>query len=307
MRTTKMDQLSGLVFGSFVADALALGAHWIYDQDELQHSFGRITDFLTPRKNSYHPHKHAGEQTHYGDQALILLDSLAVQRRYDHADFAQRWQHLWVNYPDYIDQATKDTLKNLEKGIPHDQAASSSEELGGAARLAPLLGLLADASLENSLVAARQQTALTHESPIALDSAEFLTRIVHAVLNGEEIKVAIDCAANANYTVLSPQEMLDRVAATQALSVREATFTLGLSCPVVKALPTTIALLMRFPDDLEAALIENVMAGGDSAVRGLAVGMILGARHGKNAIPERWINNLKNTSRITAFLEKLSK
>jgi hypothetical protein len=28
------DKLAGLLYGSFIADALALGAHWIYDQEE---------------------------------------------------------------------------------------------------------------------------------------------------------------------------------------------------------------------------------------------------------------------------------
>ena len=28
------DHIAGLLYGSFVTDSLALGAHWIYDQDE---------------------------------------------------------------------------------------------------------------------------------------------------------------------------------------------------------------------------------------------------------------------------------
>ena len=74
MNHHEYDKLAGLLYGSFIADALALGAHWIYDQEELRRDFGRVTDFLDPREDSYHPSKKRGEQTHYGDQALTLMN-----------------------------------------------------------------------------------------------------------------------------------------------------------------------------------------------------------------------------------------
>ncbi|MGA2940205.1 MAG: ADP-ribosylglycohydrolase family protein, partial [Syntrophobacteraceae bacterium] len=44
------------------------------------------------------------------------------------------------------------------------------------------------------------------------------------------------------------------------------------------------------PLNLREALVENVMAGGDSAARGLVVGMILGAHLGFEAIPSEWLS-----------------
>ena len=49
---------------------------------------------------------------------------------------------MWDGYPDYFDQATKETLKHLNAGTPAKEAASKSNELGGAARIAPLLALM---------------------------------------------------------------------------------------------------------------------------------------------------------------------
>lgn len=297
MGSQKFSQLSGLVYGSFAADSLALGAHWIYDQEKLLATFGRVTDLRAPLQDSYHPKKGQGDQTHYGDQALVLLDSLAASGRYDHADFAQRWQSLWIDYPDYFDHATKETLANGR--------ASESEELGGAARIAPLLAQLADEPLENIIQAARDQTGLTHGSPLAQDAAEFVSRIVNGILAGSEIDEAIIQAAQAKYDALNPTEILEKVAATRDLDASAAARALGLACPAPQALPTTLALLQRYPNDLETALIENVMAGGDSAARALTLGMILGARHGREAIPTRWIAGLESGPRIEAFLNKL--
>jgi ADP-ribosylglycohydrolase len=66
-----------------------------------------------------------------------------------------------------------------------------------------------------------------------------------------------------------------------------------------------VHLIARYENDLEPALIENVMAGGDSAARGMAVGMVLGAHLGRDAIPERWLSEMKTTGRIEALLQEI--
>ena len=37
-----------MVLAAFVADSLALGAHWIYNTEKIDRQFGRITDLLAP-------------------------------------------------------------------------------------------------------------------------------------------------------------------------------------------------------------------------------------------------------------------
>src|SRR4051794_16888414 len=116
MEPSRDDRIAGLLYGSFVADALALGAHWIYDQDELKKDFGRVTEFLDPRPDSYHPKKRRGQQTHYGDQALTLMESLQGSGGFDAESFSAAWRKMWDGYGDYLDHATKDTLANLRPG-----------------------------------------------------------------------------------------------------------------------------------------------------------------------------------------------
>ena len=74
---------AGLLFGSFCADALSLGVHWIYDANELAQKHGRVTGYQAPGPDSYHPHKQAGDQGHVGDQALCLLTFLKREKRWD--------------------------------------------------------------------------------------------------------------------------------------------------------------------------------------------------------------------------------
>jgi ADP-ribosylglycohydrolase len=79
----------------------------------------------------------------------------------------------------------------------------------------------------------------------------------------------------------------------------------GQMCETDAALPSVIHLVATYENDLKTALVENVMAGGDSAARGMAVGMILGAHLGRDAIPAEWLNEMKAGSRIADFLGRI--
>jgi len=84
------DKAMAMVLASFAADSLALGAHWIYSTGKITKDFGRIEQFLNPDPDSYHATKKKGEFTHYGDQALVLLESLAARSGFDPEDFSRR-------------------------------------------------------------------------------------------------------------------------------------------------------------------------------------------------------------------------
>ena len=49
-----------MVMASFVADSLALGAHWIYDTEKIKSNFGRVESLLKPASDSYHATKGKG-------------------------------------------------------------------------------------------------------------------------------------------------------------------------------------------------------------------------------------------------------
>jgi len=54
-------------------------------------------------------------------------------------------------------------------------------------------------------------------------------------------------------------------------------------------------------------LIENAMAGGDSAGRGLIVGMTLGAHLGKDAIPQKWLSDLRSYQEIVDLMDQVER
>ena len=178
---------SGLLFGSYCADALSLGVHWIYDSQELVKKHGRVTEYKAPGSDSYHPHKQAGDQGHVGDQSLCLLQFLAREKKWDPSMFMEDWLGMWPDYNDYIDGATKATLANVQNQTDKTQGGSDSVEIAGPARIAPLIAFLSNSS-ENELVkAAVEQTVLTHRSKEAEETAIFLAQAGYRLMHGANL------------------------------------------------------------------------------------------------------------------------
>ncbi len=285
---------AGLLFGSFTADALSLGVHWIYDNEKLSRKFGYISDYHAPGEDSYHPKKRAGDQSHVGDQACCLASSLLRNHRWEAARFMQDWLMLWPNYGDYFDHATKATLQNIEAGKPATAAASDSEELAGAARIAPLLAFLADRTEDEVVAACVEQTLLTHASEASREAAIFLAIAGHRLMHGAELDSTLRTAA--------PSWALRKAESVLALDAVEAIGQLGQSCPITSALPAVIYLVLKHGDDLPKAFSENAMAGGDNCARGLALGLLLGAFHGASVIPEQWQTKLTNGALLSRII-----
>jgi ADP-ribosylglycohydrolase len=294
-------QATAMVLASFAADSLALGAHWIYDTDEIDRRLGRVDRLLKPLPDSYHAGKESGQFTHYGDQALVLLTSLARTGAFSLADFAASWERLFTGYQGYIDKATAVTLENMARHVPLDQCGSRSSDLGGAARIAPLIFFYLD-HREKLLDAVRRQTVMTHNNPATLAGAEFIAKTAWEVLQGTEPFTAMENALNEGVADIDLDIRIRGGLDSGGKDTRTVIKKFGQMCGIAAALPGAIHLILTYGNDLKTALVENVMAGGDSAARGLVAGMILGAHLGQAAIPGEWLTGMVRASTITDLL-----
>lgn len=294
-----------MVLASFVADSLALGAHWIYDTDQIDREVGRVTDLLPPPPGSYHQTKKRGEFTHYGDQTFHLLLHLADHRgQFSLPVYARAWYSLCTDYQGYMDRATKATLQNIEAGKEPDLCGSPSTDLGGPARIAPLVYCYRE-NLPEMLTAVKAQTAFTHNGPGVVDGALFLAASCHAILHGATPREAFIQALESGIDDIDLDLRLRKCLDRPGGSIRQAVKEFGQMCAINAALPGAVYTVLQHGSNLEEALIETVMAGGDSAARGMVVGMLLGAALGEEKIPGRWLNALARYQEIKAALEKL--
>ena len=293
-----------MVLASFAADALALGAHWIYDTNIIDKKIGRPDKYLNPEPPTYHGTKKAGEFTHYGDQTLILLESLAAASGFDLQVFSRSWRNLFDGYEGYFDGATKKTLKNLDSGIDTEIAGSHSDDLAGAARIAPVVYCYRQ-DPEQLISAVRSQTALTHNQSQVIDAAAVFAKITLDVLSGTSPRQAISAVGSESLTDEVLSVWLSRGLESADSDTREAIGQFGQMCEIEAALPATVHLIAKYENSLPEALIENVRAGGDSASRGLLVGMVLGAYQGLTALPPHWLTEMNAYDQIVALIEKL--
>ena len=295
----------GMLFGSFVGDALALGPHWVYNTNVIDKKFGRVQQYFDPLV-SYHAGKKKGDFTHYGDQMLLLLESLASASGFDRTQFAKAWQSFFNDYEGYRDKATLTTLQNMTEGNNILESGSSSDDLGGAARIGPIVYRYAN-DMTSAIQAARYQTALTHNNPSVLDSAEFFVRLAIRALAGEKPSEAVPHLLEDYFQDTDIGDTVSLGLASQDKDTRTIIAAFGQMCSVEAALPGTIHLITQYENDFKEALVENVMAGGDSAARGMLVGMVLGAYHGFDALPKDWVDTLNARGRIEESLANLDK
>lgn len=298
------DNAQAMVLASLTADALALGAHWIYDTDKIAREIGRVDRLLAPPPGSYHPTKGRGEFTHYGDQTMILLQSLAATGDFSLDDFAVRWRQFGSTTGSYLDRATKDSLARFNQGAGPAESGSPSTDLGGPARIAPLVYRYRD-DLDALLAAARLQTAMTHAGPGTADGTAFIARAAYSVLHGatplEAVTAALESGIGEIDLDLRLRQAIDSANRESIPVIKE----FGQMCAINAALPGAVHFIVRYGDNLREALIENVMAGGDSAARGMVIGMILGAAEGLQAIPGEWLQDLVALPLIRSSLSLL--
>jgi len=299
------DNKKAAVLASFAADSLALGAHWIYDVEEIVNRFGRVTTLEKPGSDSYHPRRDKGEFTHYGDQMLVLLTSVTERKAFDLEDFSRRWRQLFEDYDGYVDGATKKTLGYYAKGKTAENAGSHTGDFAGAARMAPLVGLYGD-DADRLAEAARAQARMTHDDPNTLDTAEFFARVTAAVLKGESPKAAVERLAASEAFEMTPVAMWVEEGLKSGNEESVAAIgKFGRACETPQVFPGVIHLIAKYETDLREALIQAVMGGGDSAARGSMTGMVLAAHLGMDAIPREWTDGMKKTREILSLLDRI--
>ena len=272
----------GIIVGALLADSFALGPHWIYDTSVIAKHFDGMDSLKKPMA-PYHKGKKVGEYTHYGDQTLHLLNLLVKSGKFD----VQSYKDAWLDYVGqssmYMDHATKESVESLKgDGV----LGSASDELGGLVRGAALY-YLDDYSLDDFM----DQVKLTHNSPLVLAVVEFYYLVVEEILNGSTPTRAIkDISAKLDNAViiqaLKDAEELLESEATKAIG------SLGQSCSAKYGLPSSLYLILKYEGDYMGAMKANVMSGGDSASRGMVVGMVLGAQLGYDRLPQELIEQL---------------
>ena len=315
---TDEDRLRGAIWAQFVGDAASLGTHWIYDLAEQKALYPEgVHGFEAPGKDHYHFGKNPGDQTHYGDGALVFLESLAGEGRFDRRAFGRKFIEFFRPgvYPGYIDKATKGTLDNFEQFArtnPVDkfdfQQGADDDQLATASRLAALV--VRYKNDPNLLALVEQTTRVCQNNDATVAYMKFNALLLSQLLGGVDVQPALAHAEDAIERIEPKfgQEIRMQVEKARELTTKEvtdATLEFGQACPLPQSFPSSVHALLKHPDNFEAAILAVLRAGGDSAGRAAMVGAWLGAHLGLNAIPKSWRLRLTHANRISTAVEKI--
>jgi ADP-ribosyl-[dinitrogen reductase] hydrolase len=315
---TSADRLKGAIWGQFVGDAAALGTHWIYDLEDLEKLYPEgVNGFEAPKEDHYHFGKAPGDQTHYGDGALVLLESIAKDGKFDARAFGRSFVESFRPglYTGYFDQATKGTLENFARFVearPGDdfdfQEGADDDQLAAASRLGALV--VRYWNNPDLLSVVEQATRVCQNNDRAVAYMKFNALLLSELLNKNDVQTALAHATEKIATFepkLGPDICLQVKRASDLVSkeVTDATLAFGQSCPLPKSFPSSIHALLKHADNFEAAVLAILRAGGDNAGRAAMVGGWLGARLGIDAIPGPWRTRLSCGHRISVAVEKI--
>lgn len=269
---------------------------------------GGVQGFETPAKDHYHAGKTSGDQTHYGDAALLLLESLAAcGGRFREADFGMRFQSHFESPAcrSYKDHATRETLAHLTAEPGNFQNGAHDDQLATVSRLAPLVvayqkddyATLADAVARLTLVTQNNATAQACSTASAV--------LLRALLSGVPFREAFEQTRKAREVSCDGSDYFEFAHMLRELDVTTATGRFGQSCPLPQSFPSALHAAWVHQDSFESAILATIRAGGDSAGRASMVGAWLGAVHGIEGIPQAWMEKLSARSRIRQAIDQL--
>jgi len=243
--------------------------------------------------------------------------------------------------PGYINGGSRRTLQALAsnptaKGNARKALAANVNCLIAATHFLPLFLLAGDSKPdEESIVADAVSTVyISHNNADPVAACEFLTRTLYRMFyNSMPLADALNfSAAKMNHqlinkwlsdaqnkvteatdpnSALSKEEFVDDIAITSMSRLwdigKSEPIKIGKASPTEGALPSALYFSLKYKDNIEAGLIANANCGGDSAARGIVIGMLLGAQTHPVHLPSthRWMTGHNMMKKVETLMEKL--
>lgn len=284
-----LNKRKDLIKAVFIADALSFGSHWVYDTEKLAENYSGIIKEYTEPMAKFHQGKEAGDLSHYGEQALALLQSISDNQSFNLKQFRDDWIQYLENNEMYMDHSMKDSLnkfKDSDKLIGADNV-----ELGGIARSLPLF-LEDDISKQDFL----DLVHLTHNGKIVDQTAEFIFNVMQEVLGGKDYKKAIKDNKDLNQFTA---DSFDKIGSKD--KIVENADDRGQGCSIEQGFPIVLDVIWN-ADNLLEALSLNIMAGGDTSARAMVIAAVMAAAEGLDSIPEKLITGYNKSESVEKFL-----
>ncbi|MEM7044065.1 MAG: ADP-ribosylglycohydrolase family protein [Pseudomonadota bacterium] len=311
-RGEEIEARAGVVLGALVADAAAMGLHWLYDPERIASiADEREPVFLAAERRHFddakgyfaHEGKRSGELSQYGSTLMLAMDSLvATEGALDIADFQRRYVAFFGPggaWKGYVDRPTRGTLGHLGTEINGDtpEVSGIDDDQMPAFSTTPAMVAAGPGSLSLERDVMRM-VRVTNDNPLATEGALIVARVTTALLQGDDLAATLATEAERAGDVLQP--LLREALAAEDQSSIDIAGHFGRACHVPQGLPVVFHIANK-AESYESAIRSNVLAGGDSCGRSMALGAILGAHFGfggERGMPLPWLTRLEGGARL---------
>lgn len=237
----------------------------------------------------YHKKENEYKLTHYGYQIKILKDYIA-ENLFDFETFKSIWTENMTSYDGYLDEATYKSMEYFENGYLFGY---ESEELGGAARIGPVIYFEKD--MESAVEKALEQVQISHTSYRSLLVTEFLVKFLYRIYEKYNIREAADFVIESFKDDEKKYEYLKKMY-SKVMEILDSNFEDKESKIEVffekDEFPVILYICMKY-NSFEEAQYANIRIKGDFAVRGIIAGMIFGAAGKLNNLSDEKIYTIK--------------
>jgi ADP-ribosylglycohydrolase len=225
----------------------------------------------------------AGQPTDDSEMALLLARMLARQRKYDPA-------HAFQEYVFWLKSGPFDVGNTIRAAL-NGQPSMTSQANGAMMRVSPLGIFGAERKLDELARMARSDAALTHPNPVCLDANALFTMAIATAIGDPTTPNALYASIQTWATEMEISEELQRcIDDSEERPPQDFVRQQGW---VLIAFGNALYRLLH-AENLEEALVETVMCGGDTDTNAAIAGALLGAVHGREAVPEPWTQCLVN-------------
>jgi ADP-ribosyl-[dinitrogen reductase] hydrolase len=295
------DRIEGMMLGLAIGDSLGKGSEGNFPSDR-KNAYGEIRDYLTP----------PGLPSDDSQMAFWTLEQLITDGRLTPEHVARRFTQGCIYG---IGNTVKGFLTEFKGGTPWYKAGRQSAGNGALMRIAPGLiphlrhpspDLWADAAL---------CAMITHNDSVAVSSAVAFVAMLWDLLHMNAApdpewwlrrftEILRELESSDSCRSRSPQladfegplwRFLEKEvppAFAQDWSVIEAGRRWYSGAYLLETVPCVLYILMKYGDRPEEALVRAVNDTKDNDTAAAIVGAAVGALHGREGLPRKWIANL---------------
>lgn len=287
------DRARGVILGLAVGDALGAAVEWDHPDQIHARYGGPLRDMVASRTWQL------GEWTDDTAMALALAESLAERACYDEDDVLARYLVWARSEPKDIGATISHALARARTPADaraaaaayHRESGGRSAGNGSLMRTAPIAILYRDdvGAIERI---SRLDSSLTHHDELAGDACVILNMTIASLLTGRRMPQSTSTVgrAAAEAPSLTTEQLLDPVQ-------RQIGY-------VLTALRVAFWAAMSAAS-FEEAVVAAANLGGDADTNAAVAGALAGARFGAEAIPQRWLEPLRDRERLAGVAIRL--